>query len=208
MIDILLVSIASSKLMQIIQSQLKELATISAGHPIRDAVRDTPGGDTAVIQIRNVNSETGIDWPAVARTNLTGRRTPDWLKTGDVLFSARGQRNVAVTIESQPPLKAVCSPQFFLIRLRDINSALPEFVAWQMNLPMLQQYFAQSATGSYIKSIRREVLEKTPLLIPSLERQRLLVQLARAASHEKKLMLRLIENRRREVDLLAKDLLS
>src|ERR1035438_8501740 len=86
---------------------LSELATITAGHPIRDAVRDVPGGDVAVVQIKNVRADTGVDWPTVAKTKLTGRRAPDWLKAGDVLFAARGQRNVAVCV-GQPPVKSVC----------------------------------------------------------------------------------------------------
>lgn len=193
--------------MQIEQNLLGKLATITAGHPIRDAVRDVPGGDVAVVQIKNVRAGTGVDWPAVARTHLTGRRQPDWLKPGDVLFSARGQRNVAVCLD-QPPPKAVCSPHFFLIRVKDGNLTLPEFLAWQMNLPHSQRYFAQSATGSYITSVRRQVLETIPLLIPSLDRQRLLVSLARAARRERHLMEQLIENRQRELDLIAKELLT
>lgn len=193
--------------MQQIRKSLSELAAISAGHPIRDAVRDVPGGEVAVVQMKNVDVETGVNWPAVARTNLTGKREPDWLKAGDVIFSARGQRNVAVCVE-QPPIKAVCSPHFFLIRVKDGRAVLPEFIAWQMNLPNAQQYFAQSATGSYIKSIRRAVLESLTLLVPTVERQQLLVRLAKAAQREKQILERLIEIRRQELDLLAEELLT
>jgi hypothetical protein len=193
--------------MQNIVKPLNALATISAGHPIRDAVRDVPGGDVAVVQIKNVDAETGVDWPAVAKTKLTGRREPDWLKPGDVIFSARGHRNVAVCLD-QPPARAVCSPHFFLIRVKDGKSTIPEFLAWQMNLPPAQRYFEQSATGSYITSIRRQVLETLQLQIPSLDRQRLLVRLAEAASREKDLMERMIENRRRELELVAQELLA
>jgi len=190
-----------------IAKTLGDLTAITAGYPIRDAVRDVPGGDVAVVQIRNVAVDTGVDWPTVARTRLTGRREPDWLKPGDVLFAARGQRNVAVCLD-QPPAHAVCSPHFFLIRVKDSKHALPEFLAWQMNLPPAQRYFEQSATGSYIKSIRRKVLETLPVLIPSLDRQRLLVRLARAARREKHLTQQLMENRQRELDLVARDVLA
>ena len=193
--------------MQNTSKYLSDLATISAGHPIRDAIRDVPDGDVAVVQIKNVNTETGVDWPAVAKTKLAGRRGPDWLKPGDVIFSARGHRNVAVCLD-QPPGRAVCSPHFFLIRVKDGKSTVPEFLAWQMNLPPAQRYFEQSATGSYITSIRRQVLETLPLQIPSLERQRLLVRLADAAKREKHLMERLIQNRQRELDLVAEELLA
>lgn len=186
---------------------LGSLATITAGHPIRDAVRNVPDGDTAVVQIKNVNADVGVDWSAVAKTILSGRREPDWLKPGDILFSARGERNVAVCL-NQPPVRAVCSPHFFLIRVKDEGLALPDFLAWQMNLPKAQRYFAQSATGSYITSIRRQVLETLPVQIPSLDRQRLLVRLAHAARREKQLIEKLTENRQRELELLARKLLT
>jgi len=187
------------------QTVLKDVAMITVGHPIRDAVRSTPGGDVAVVQIKNVDVETGIDWPSVAVTKLTGKREPDWLKSGDVLFSARGQRNVAVCVD-QPPPKSVCSPHFFLIRASD--ALVPQFLAWQMNLPRAQKYFAQSATGSYITSIRRQVLETLILLVPGVERQRLIAGLAETARRERHLIRKLIENRQRELELLAKGLLD
>ncbi len=193
--------------MQKVRKSLSDLAAISAGHPIRDAVRDVPGGEVAVVQIKNVDAKTGVDWSGVARTHLTGRREPDWLKPGDVIFAARGQRNVAVCID-KPPGKSVCSPHFFLIRVRDSKTVLPEFVAWQMNVPKAQQYFAESATGSYIKSIRRQALEDLPVLIPSLEKQHLLVRLAKAAQREKQILEQLIENRRQELELVAGELLE
>ena len=77
-----------------------------------------------------------------------------------------------------------------------------------MNLPRAQRYFEQSATASYITSIRRQVLETLPVLIPSLDRQRLLVRLAEAAKREKHVLERLIENRQQELDLVAQELLA
>ena len=85
---------------------------------------------------------------------------------------------------------------------------LPEFLAWQMNQPDAQRYFSQSATGSYITSIRRQVLEAFPVQIPTINRQQLLVRVAQAAQREKELMEQLMENRKRELNLVARDLLA
>lgn len=193
-------------MMQLRLVKIKDVATVAAGHPIRGAVRDTPDGDVAVVQIKNAHADTGIDWEAVARTRLTGRRKPDWLKPGDILFSARGQRNIAVCLD-QPPDRAVCSPHFFLVRVKKDKPALPAFLAWQINLPEAQRYLAQSATGSYITSIRRQVLERLPLRLPDLETQQTVIDLVRTARREKQLMEQLIENRQRELDVVARGLL-
>src|SRR5690349_3395380 len=129
-------------MMQTTLVELGKVARITAGYPFRGAVRPVPGADAAVVQIKNVDAQTGIDWSAVVKTKLEGRRQPDWLKPGDILFSARGHRNVAVCVDRSSP-KAVCSPHFFLIRVRNEKDVLPEFVAWQMNQPHSQRYFAQ-----------------------------------------------------------------
>jgi len=182
------------------------LATIAAGHPIRGAVRETPGGDTAVVQIKNADADAGIDWSPVTRTTLSGRREPDWLRPGDVLFSARGQRNIAVCVE-EPPARAVASPHFFLLRVKKGKPILPAFLAWQINLPEAQRYFAQSATGSYITSIRKEVLAKLPVRVPALATQQALVNLVQAARRERAILEELIENRQRELTIVARELL-
>lgn len=194
-------------MMQIKAVNLSELADVMAGHPIRGAVRELPGGDVAVVQLRNVQADAPIDWASVPRTSLPGgRRDPDWLKPGDVIFSARGHRNVAAFV-ADPPAHAVVSPHFFLLRPKH-GRVLPEFLAWQINLPEAQRYLAQSAEGSNIPSIRRQVLEAMPIRLPSLERQRILARLGQAARREKELLTQLIQNRERELDLVARDLLA
>jgi hypothetical protein len=156
--------------------------------------------------MKNADVDSGIDWGNLVKTRLEGRREPDWLRPEDILFTARGNRNVAVHLAAVP-VRAVCAPHFFLIRV-DPQRALPEFVAWQMNLPAAQNYFAQEATGSFITNIRKQVLETMSLFIPSHERQQLTIQLYRAAKRERQLIDLLRVNREKELNLLAKKLLG
>src|SRR5690606_16943317 len=153
------------------------------------------------------DAEKGVDWPAVARTKLAGRREPDWLQRGDILFSARGQRNVAVCIE-EPPERAVCSPHFFLVRVKAGEPVLPEFLAWQINLPEAQRALAPAATGSHSTRVGRQALEAMPLHVPSVETQRRRVDLTRAVQREEDILEQLIENRRREVTVVVRELLG
>ncbi len=181
---------------------LADVAGIGAGYPFRGSIEDAPEGDVAVVQIRNIDADMGIDWPSVSRTQLTGRRKPDWLGQGDILFSARGNRNVAALVGVVPG-QAVCSPHFFLIRVEDVGKLLPAFVAWQINQEPIQRYLSTSATGSYITSIRRQVLEDLPIVMPPLEEQRTIVAFNGAAMRERHLLLELIENRNRQMRSLA-----
>ena len=187
--------------------QLADIADVRSGYPFRGAIKEKPEGEAAVIQIKNVDADHGIDWPRVVRTDLVGRRKPDWLQYGDVVFTARGNRNAAASV-GPITIKAVSAPHLFVIRLTANNQALPEFVAWLMNQPDAQRYFAQSAEGSYITSIRKQVLQKMPLHLPSIEKQKLVVQLNEAAQRERELLEQLIENRKQQLNLVAKSLMD
>lgn len=188
-------------------SVLADLADIQPGYPFRGPVKQIPGGEAAVVQIKNVDVLRGIDWNALVRTELQGRRKPDWLQEGDIVFTARGNRNAAAAV-GQVPVKAVSSPHLFVIRVRKQDRALPAFIAWLMNQPDAQRYFAQSATGSYILNIRKEVLAQMPLRLPSLEKQQLIVQLDAAARREQEVLEQLIENRKQQLALVAKSLMD
>jgi hypothetical protein len=180
---------------------LAEVADISAGHPLRLGVDELPPGDTGVIQMRNVDPEGGVDWASVSRVELPPARRTEFLHAGDVIFSTRGTRTYAVAL-GEPPFPAVCSPHFFVLRVRGAMVE-PRFLAWQINQAPAQEYLQREATGSHILNIRREVIERLALAIPPLARQAAIVAFAEEATHEKRLLAALIENRQQQMNALA-----
>lgn len=185
---------------------LKDVAEARLGFPFRGAVREVPDGDVAVVQIKNIDPEQGVHWPAVIRTVLTGRKHPDWLQPGDVLFIARGNRNVGVFVDETPG-QAVCAPQFYLLRVTD-QRILPAYLAWYLNQAPAQRYFAQAAEGTLITSIRRAELEALPVPVPSIERQKIIAKLGDAVRRERELTLRLIQTREQQIKLVAAGLIE
>ena len=183
-------------------TKLADLSTIISGYPFRGSIKEDPSGEASVVQIKNIDTEAGLDWGNLVRTRLTGRRKPEWLRKGDILFVAHGNRNVAVCLE-EINISAVCSPHLFLIRLRDGIQVLPAFVAWQINQVSAQQYLSASATGSFITSIRRRVLENLPVSVPDIKTQNAIVVLQRMVVREKRLFLDMIKNRNRQMRALT-----
>ena len=118
--------------------QLGALVHLQAGHPFRGAIEGEVDGDVLVLQMKDVDPASGIDWPGAIRTSLAGRKHPDWLQAGDVLFVAKGARFYAVCLDT-PPGPAVCSPSLFHLRVKAPGLAEPAFLAWQMNQPPFQQ---------------------------------------------------------------------
>ncbi len=186
---------------------LSDIAEIKAGHPFRGKIPEVGDGEAYVIQIRNINEDGDIEWNQLVRTNITGRKSPDWLVNGDVLFAARGQRNIAACITdiNRP---TVCAPHYFVIKVHSDKAILPEFLAWQLNQLPAQKYFAQAAEGSLQLSIRRPVLESLQVTIPSMPEQAAIIGLYNQVKKEKQTYNALIENRSKQMQYVASNLLG
>lgn len=185
---------------------LADCAGISAGFPFRGAVDVLPEGDVAVIQMRNVDDALGVDWPALKRVDLPTKRKPDLLAVGDVILTTRGRRNFALALTDIPG-PAVCSPHFFVIRVRQPHVIMPEFLAWQINQKAAQEHIQQSATGSYILNLTRAAVEAVPISIPPMPIQAAAVAMANTAHREVAVLQALIDNQRSLIEVVATKIL-
>ena len=188
-----------------INSNLGALAVVKSGYPFRGSIEEVADADALAVQMKDVDPELGVSWPGVTRTALAGRKQPEWLKAGDVLFVSKGARFYAVCID-EPPSQAVCSPHFFHLQVAPQTPVLPAFLAWQINQPPFQRQLQQAAEGSSQLSIRRPVLESLMLSVPSLANQQRLVALAELAWHERRALHQLIHNREQQLQALAESL--
>ena len=178
------------------------LAELRVGYPFRGAIEPVARGAVAVVQMKDVAPSGVLDWSRVVRTELTGRKAPDWLQAGDVLLVARGSRFYAVVLD-EIVKDAVCGPHLCHVRLKRNSTVLPRFLAWQINQPPIQRLLRQAAEGSSQLSIRRAELEALPICVPPKAAQERIVRLADAARQERMLLEKLIENRERMLGSLA-----
>ena len=181
---------------------LRNLIDLRSGFPFRGAISEMPGGPVGVVQMKDIDPTGVVHWGDVIRTELSGRRPPEWLASADILFVSRGSRFYAVCLDV-PPSPAVCSPHLFHMRLRTPTQVLPKFLAWQLNQPPLQRQLQAAAEGSSQLSIRRSALEALSISVPSLEDQRRIVQIVDAAARERSLLHALIRNREQHLATIA-----
>ncbi len=186
-------------------SNIGDLVFLRGGYPFRGSIDQSAEGSALAVQMKDVDLDHGVNWSGVIRTSLAGRKHPDWLKAGDVLFVAKGARFYAVCID-EPPSAAVCSPHFFLLQVMPQAGLLPAFLAWQINQPPFQRQLQQAAEGSSQLSIRRPVLESLTLCVPSLADQQRIVALTDLARQERHTLHQLIHNREQQLQALAEDL--
>lgn len=190
-----------------IRALLGDVADIRSGHPFRGAIREVPDGGVHVVQIRDLTRAGLKDRDALARTEVEGRKEPDWLLDQDVLLVARGANTFAAPV-IQPPDRTVCSQHIYVVRVKEPDTVVPAFLAWQLNQPPAQRYLRQSAEGSHQLSIRRAVLDATQIRIPPIEQQRVVLEIERLARAEREALQTLIKNREAEMALLAERLLA
>lgn len=79
--------------------KLKQIATINAGYPFRGKLPEVPGSAVVAVQMKDVSLTEGIRWSDCLETELTGKRKPDYLTTGNILVAARGSNNYAVQVD-------------------------------------------------------------------------------------------------------------
>ncbi|WP_298443874.1 restriction endonuclease subunit S [uncultured Ferrimonas sp.] len=186
---------------------LDQVANVRAGHGFRGAIAPAEDGNGLVIQPRDQSADGRINWANLIKAQVTGRKPPEWLKDGDILFLARGGNNVASLLAgvSQP---VVCSPYFYVIEVKDNSVILPSFLAWQLNQAAAQRYFQMSGEGSVQLSIRRTILENTPIALPPLSQQQQIMQLVQCAEQEQQAFQRLIELRQQEINAVTQNLFN
>ncbi|WP_145997084.1 restriction endonuclease subunit S [Vibrio jasicida] len=205
---------ASHEMMQVyfLLVRLKEIAVVRSGHSFRGSIEEALNGNGYVIQTRDQSVDGKIRWSKLVRADVAGRKEPEWLQEGDVIFAARGIRNLASWVSegdlSTLELPVICSPHYFQIRLNSTITLLPEFLAWQLNQSVAQRHFQQSAEGTMQVSIRRSVLEETPITIPPIKTQRKVVTLYQRAHREEQIYQELIELRRMEMQVIANQVLN
>ena len=184
------------------------LCTVSTGWSFRGRIDPAEGAGTVVVQMRDI-SLFGVDWVSCVRTEVSGRREPDWLRPGDILFPARGNVSQAVLVDGRiGSLQAVAAPHFFVLRVTR-SDVLPAWLVWWLNQEPAQRHLEQNAQSStLVRNIARPALESVQVALPPLPRQEQIIGLARAMQREDALLHRLRQTSQQIMTGLARDLLA
>ncbi|WP_423709305.1 restriction endonuclease subunit S [Undibacterium sp. WLX3042] len=187
--------------------QLKYLAEISAGHPFRGKIPESPGSGVVAVQMKDASVLVGVNWAECIETEPTGRRD-DCLQVGDILVAARGNHNYAVLIDNtlaKTGKQAIAAPQFFIVRSTS-SQLLPDYLCWYLNQPPSQRYFELNAEGTYTKAIKRNALEEIPIAVPDLARQQAIAGIANTLRQEQRVLEQLRRNGEQMLAAIANQL--
>ena len=177
--------------------KLKEIADVSMGHSFRSRLEPVDGGCLAVIQMKDLTEDNRLAVDGVARIDLSDVNPRQLVAIEDIVLRSRGQTNTAVRITEDVGDAVVAAP---LLRIRARERVLPAYLAWFINLPASQAWIASHAKGTAVKMISKQAIEGMEVVVPPMERQRAIAELAGLASSEQQLLKELAGKRKQYME--------
>ena len=185
---------------------LEQIVNINLGHPFREKIPETPASGILAVQMKNISLTQEVTWQTCIETSLASKRECEFLEAGDILFIARGSNNYAVVINEVPlSHKAIAAPHFYVLSCKN-DKVLPKYLAWLLNQVPCQRYFEREAEGTLTKSIRRNVLAQTPIVVPSISEQQSIINLAANFQREQQIIDQIARNNKMLMNAIATDL--
>lgn len=143
-------------------------------------------GDIAYLQSKDFNENGHLNFnlePELKEDRIAEKHL---LEPGDVLFASKGTKNFAAIYEHKN-IPAVASTSFFVIRIKKDfkEKVMPEYLLWFMNQPISQKFLQGNAIGTSIASIPKSVLSELEILLPTIEKQKAILEIDELHKKEK-----------------------
>lgn len=158
--------------------------------------RNVPMGEVPCIQARNFGDNGRLDCNQLSMIPKSQLKRRDILKSGEILFAAKGSRNFAVVWKEELPL-AVASSTFIVMTKKNEEEVLPSYLAWYLMSAKASRYFDTYAKEGTVKSINKKSLDMMEIKIPPLEDQQRVVRLFELFRKEQELMEQISSNRKK-----------
>ncbi|MFH0728026.1 MAG: restriction endonuclease subunit S [Pseudomonadota bacterium] len=166
--------------------ELKKIATVQTGYAFRSRLETEGDGAVAVIQMKDLSDDNRVDCNGLMRVDMESPKTHHLVRPGDLIFRSRGLTATSAILRDDPGIAVVSAP---LLRIRvNEQCVTPEYLNWFISQMPAQSYLVSRAIGTSQKMITKEALESLVVSIPSLERQRLITELAVLAEKEQSLL--------------------
>jgi len=176
------------------KTKVKELATVQMGYSFRSRLESVENGDVSVIQMKDLLDDNTVDCDALIKVDMETVKDHHLAQKGDLVFRSRGQViNAAILLED--PGKSVVAAPLLRIRVTKPKSILPEYLNWYISQRDAQVYLASRTKGTVQKMIGIQAIEDLEIALPSLEKQKAIVELVSLSAREQVLLNAMAEKR-------------
>jgi restriction endonuclease S subunit len=167
--------------------KLKNIANVSLGYSFRGSVKNKKGGNMLVVQAKNAKDSLYID----SEDELIKVDHPVYedrlVLLNDIILTSRGYFHASV---SKIDSNMIASSSVYILRSKNTNILLPEYLALYLNSPQGQASINRNQTGSMIKVMLKPDLENIEIPIPNIEKQKTVIQLFKTINSMQNILLK------------------
>jgi restriction endonuclease S subunit len=180
-------------------TRIKDIATVQTGVYLKES----PVGEVHYLQVKDfdANAQPTVFYPSIVRKNKIGKYL---LSEGDLLFAAKGFVNFCAVFREKWGA-AVASSSFLVLKIKDRNVILPEYLSWTLNREDVCAIFKIMTAGSVMPSISKATRENFGISVPAIAVQSKIVAVADLERQEQALRKQIAERRNQ---LISKQLIK
>ncbi len=181
--------------------KIKKLATVQTGYSFRSRLEASPGGDVAVIQMKDLLDDNSVSCNGLLKIDMKVVKKHLLAKKGDLIFRSRGNVTTSAILLEDPG-KAVVAAPLLRIRVAKKDLVLPEYLNWYISQRDAQIFLASRAKGTVQKMISKQTIEDLEVSLPPLEQQKNIVELASLSAREQIILNTLAEKRKQYISTI------
>ena len=164
---------------------LSQIAEIITGYTFRAPIREGVENGLSVLQAKNIKDDVLNDESEFVKASLDTSHTRAFAQDGDVVIGARGIFKACV-VRSKSKILAASS--VYLLRIKNENLVFPEYLSIYLNSVTGQRNLSQFLTAGTIRSLLKKDLEIINIPVPSVEKQKQIIELARSVRLQAQLL--------------------
>jgi restriction endonuclease S subunit len=151
--------------------------------------------------MKDLLDDNTVDCGGLVKIDMKAVKPHHLARKGDLVFRSRGHVTTAAVLLEDPG-KAVVAAPLLRIRVTMPDKVLPEYLNWYIGQRDAQIFLASRAKGTVQKMISKQTLENLEVALPSVEKQKSIVELAALAAREQVLLHKLAEKREQYISTL------
>lgn len=169
------------------KKKLKSLATVQMGYSFRTRLEASDHGGIAVIQMKDLQDDNTVNCDDLIKIEFNDIKDRHLTQKYDLVFRSRGLLT-ASAILLEDPGRAVIAAPLLRIRVKDPGKILPGYLNWYISQRDAQIFLTSRAKGSVQKMISKQAIEDLEVVLPDLETQKRVVELAALSGREQALL--------------------
>jgi restriction endonuclease S subunit len=178
--------------------QLKKIVSIQTGYPFRGKFERDPTGNVAVVQMKDINDYSCIEFEDLYRVQVEDLSQKHLLQPHDILFRSRGVTNTAALVPEVLG-KTIAAAPLTVIRVKSVKVE-PAYLVWYLNHPQGQARLSSLAQGTSLAMVNKADLADLVVELPALGTQKEIAALAALGQQEQQLLEELRQKRKVYMD--------